>query len=419
MSEPAVYTVIRDGKKRFFVNDWWSTGALRRELIWGPDDFEAWVEQFEQVEEWNYSCAGSALVDYDKNTLMWCCNVTSLKAPRIWRTYSNLLSSAWPNFTVKYTENNNEDMADYLGLPHQTIEMDSDDEESDVEYDRRFFKINEARLDDPEDEEDQAEEDDDSLRAWVTLIDEDGSTRQRQLRELSLDLLKGEAAALDALAKLPPAEIPREAWVSEGLILNPSKKTARMWGSNELLGRMKEYGKLWNGWRLKWTHRGYAEQCATSGTQGLPMSDIDVLAKILPLVLSTAQVNANMILGSLGGGVKKLAKKATGCLVFLLCIPLVLFGAFSGNWTAVLYSMGATAGVIVGLYLYVARKVRKAVTDKMPNTDDEPEFVVAGPLEAEARKARIDQLLVKANLPRLHEVEPHLPETTGLELLAS
>lgn len=418
MSEPAVFVLIRDGEKRFFV-DSWASATLRREVMWGPDDFQAWVEQFEQLEEWSDDCSDGALVDYDKQTLVWSGDVSSFQTPRIWQTYSRLLATAWPNFTVKLASQGIEDIAAYLGLPRADDDDDIEDNEIDDEddYELRPLKLEDARRDDPEEEED---DEDDSLRAWITLVEEDGTTRQRQLSQLPLELLKCEPAVIAALAELPPAEIPKETLVSEGIILNPSKKTARIWGSDELLGRMKQFGKLWKGWQLKWTHRGYLEQCAASGTKGLPMSEIDVLARILPLVLSTEQVNLGVFMDALGGGVKKFAKKATGCLIFVLCIPLVLFGVFSGNWTAVFYAMSATIVVVIGMYWLVARKFRKAVACKVPKTaGDDQESVVAGPQEEAARKSRIDQLLRQAKLPRLAEVEPHFPEKSGLEVLAS
>ncbi len=417
MSEPAVFALVRDGEKRYYA-DRWASATLRREVMWGPEDFEAWVEQFEQLDEWEDCCSGGAIVDFDKRELLWTGETLGFDVPRIWQTHTKLVEAAWPNFTVKAASKGVEDLATYLGLPLNEERVEEDEDED--EYELRPLTVKDARRDDPEDEDDEPEDEDDSLRAWVTIIDEDGTARQRQLSALSLDLLKGEASAIDAVAKLPPDEIPQEALVSEGLLLNPSRRTARIWGSSELLTKMKHLGKLWKGWQLKWTKRGYAEQSAASGTRGLPMSDVDVLAKILPVVLSTEQINVGAFMDAIGGGVKKFAKKATGCLIFVLCIPLVLFGVFSGNWTAVLYSIAATVVIIVGLYMLIARRFRKAVQKNLPQTaEDETTTVVAGPLEEDARKARINQLLVKAEMPKLEEVEPHFPEASGLELLAS
>ncbi|MEM8944089.1 MAG: hypothetical protein AAGD11_02820 [Planctomycetota bacterium] len=421
MSEPAIFTLIRDGKRRHYA-DRWASATLRREVMWGPVDFEAWVEQFEQLDEWDDCCSGGAVVDYDNHLLLWSGDISSFQAPRMWRTYCQLMTAAWPNFQVKFADNGTDQFADYLGIPlSQEAADEGEDDNDNEEYEHRPPTVVEARRDDPDDQEaSDVDPNDESLRAWITLIDDDGNARQRQLSELTLDLLRGESPAINALTALPPAEIPKEAYVSEGLLLNPTKRTARIWGSSELLNRMKQYGKLWKGWQLKWTHHGYADQCAASGTKGLPMSDIDALAKILPLILSTEQLNLGAVMDALGDGVKKFAEKTTGCLTFLICIPLVLFGAFSGNWTAVAYSVGATIFVISALFILVTRRFRNAVKKNIPQNDpDEESTVVAGPLEEDARRARVNQLLLRADLPSLDEVEPHFKAVSGLELLAS
>lgn len=426
MSEPAAFALIRDGQTRLFA-DRWASAVLRREILWGPDDFEAWVNQFEQTDEWFDDYSGGAIVDFDKRRLLWSGDTSSYNIPRLWKLYCQLMHAAWPGFAIEVCEEGRDEFRKYLGLPEQQLDPDEpleDEEDDDERYEIREAKVEDARLgasSDDEDDEDDEEDDEDQSRAWITLVDEDGSVRHRQLSELTLDLLKGEAAAIQAVAKLPPAEIPKEAVVSEGLILNPSKRTARIWGSPELLKKMKTLGKLWNGWQLKWTHHGYSDQCQVSNTPGMPMSEVDALAKILPVVLSTEQFNLEAVFGLIGGKVNKFAKKATGCLLVVLCIPLVLFGVFSGNWTAVMYSIAATVVVVVGLFMLVARRFRKAVGSKVPKRGDEDAKgpVVAGPLEEAARKQRVDQLLTAAKLPPLAEIEPHFADVSGLEVLAS
>ncbi|NOZ41226.1 MAG: hypothetical protein GXP24_13520 [Planctomycetes bacterium] len=424
MSEPAIFALIRNGETHYYA-DRWASALLRREVLWGPEDFEAWVTQFEQLDEWDEDCDGGAVVDFDKRSMLWSGDTSNYGIPRIWQTYCQLMTAAWPGFDVKVSANGAEALAEYLGLPRNEEDPEDalEDDEDEEEYEPRPLTVEDAGADDDGediDEDDEPDKDAPYPRAWVTLIDEEGSTRQRQLDELPIDLLKGQVEALQAVAKLRPAEIPKEAHVSEGLIINPKKKTARIWGSPELLTKMKQLGGQWKGWQLKWTHHGYSDQCAVCNTPGQPMTEVDVLAKILPVVISTEQFSLGTVFGVIGGGMKKFAKKATGCLGVVLCIPLVLFGVFSGNWTAVLYAIGATAVVVVGLYMFVARKFRKAVTKNMPAQDnDETSTAVAGPQEEEARKARIDQLLAAAKLPPLAEIEPHFPDVSGLELLAT
>ena len=47
MSKPVAYSVlIRNGQKRRFEEVW---VTLYRELLWGPDAFEAWLEAGEEA----------------------------------------------------------------------------------------------------------------------------------------------------------------------------------------------------------------------------------------------------------------------------------------------------------------------------------------------------------------------------------
>lgn len=439
MSEPAGFALIQDGKTRYFV-DRWASATLRREVIWGPGDFEAWVTQFEQLDEWPEDCCGGAVVDYDKKTLLWCGEGWNSQVPRVIDTYGILLATAWPGFTIRQATAGVDELYTRLGIEIEPDELDDEldeDERQEREEERYGYRstslrdVRRVETEDSDSDEDTTDEvldsdhdDDSELRAWITIIESDGQTRQRQLDELPLNLLKAKPKTLAALDNLSPAEIPREAIVSEGLWLNSAEKTAGIWGSPELLATMTKLGKQWQGWDLKWKRNGYAKQCMQCKTQGVPMSDADALAQILPMILSTQQFNMGSVLGAigdaLGGGVKKIAIKATGCLAFVVCLPLMAFGFFSGNWTAALGSIAVALVVIVGAYLLVARRFKKAVSSKLPQDDSsEASTLVAGPQDEQPRRERIDQLLASAKLPQLEKIEPLFPEATGLELLAT
>ncbi|TWT78212.1 hypothetical protein Pla123a_10020 [Posidoniimonas polymericola] len=411
MSEPAAFAVIKDGKPRYFA-DRWAAALLRRELLWGPDDFAAWVEQFEELDEWGGDCSGGVAVDLDRRALCWTRDPDASAVPHVRRTYERLLSAAWPGYKLTPA-------ADSLALAKGfglMVDAEDQPDHADDEYKARPESVEEAAR---EDDDDDDQDDDGAPAAWITVLDKSGAARHRRLDELSLDLLRGESAAFRAALKLKPAEIPREASVAEGLFVNVDDRTAFVWGSPELLATMTRLGKQWKGWTLRWTKRGYAHQCEASGVAGRPMSDVDALAKILPLALSTEQFNMGAVIGLIGGGVQRYARKATGCLVVVLCVPLALFGVFSGNWTAVGYAAVGTIVVVVGGYKLLSWRVRRAFRKKVTlGGGDEPTTVVAGPLDQLTRKQRVDALLAAAGLPALAEVEPHFPDATGLELLA-
>ena len=336
MSEPAAFALIEDGETRYFA-DRWASATLRREVMWGPEDFKAWVTQFELLDEWPEDCDGGAVVDYDKKTLLWYGESWNNQVPRVLAAYRRLLLTAWTGFEVHRANTGVEELFARLGIPRHTDEDDEDDED-DIEddyaddederlareqekYGYRAETVEDALLDDPEeddeDNEDDDEDDEESIRAWITLIDASGATRHRQLEQLPLDLLKARPDSIDSLSKLPPAEIPPEAVVAEGLWINLTDKTAAIWGSPELLGTMRTLGKEWKDWKLTWAKRGYEDQCAVCNTKGVPMSTVDALAKILPMILSTEQFNLGTVIGALGGGLKKLHKTRCKPVLYL------------------------------------------------------------------------------------------------------
>ncbi|MCA9241383.1 MAG: hypothetical protein KDA37_14340 [Planctomycetales bacterium] len=412
MSEPAAFALIRDGKRRFYT-DRWASATLRREVLWGPDDFEAWVSQFEQLDEWAEECDGGAVVDFDNRKLIWSGDDSGRRAPKIGRIYQRLLQAAWPGFEVKGVDGDPYGLSKYLGVASHPPNPDDDERE---DYDPRPKTVEAARLDQDVEEDDPEEDDYSEPRAWVTLIESDGAPRHRQLEELPLDLLRSKASALDALVKLPPAEIPKEADVSEGFLINLSNNTAIIWGHPDLLARMKQFGKRWRGWKLEWVNNGYAKQCALCGTKGQPMSDVEALAKILPLALSTEQFSLAAVMGAAGKGLMKWGWRICFVLIALSSLPLLAFGVFSGAWLAVLYAFAATSAVIIGLFLFIVRRVRRSLSrNLLRQSTGDAEIACAGPQDKQQRRTRIDGLLAACRLPGLAEVEPHFDESAEAE----
>jgi len=148
------------------------------------------------------------------------------------------------------------------------------------------------------------------------------------------------------------------------------------------------------------------------------MKDEEALAKVLPSILTTKRFDMSTVLGAIGGGLKKTAMKATGCLLVVICLPLVIFGLVSGNWTAVLISIAVTCAIVITAFKVIEYKVKKSFNNKMPmggNAEDAPP--AAGPLDELQRRQRIDQLLAEAGLPALAKVEPYFPEEDEFDVL--
>jgi len=414
MSEPAIFGLIRDGQSSFYA-DRWAAVFLYREILWGPEDFEAWVTQLEQLDEWEEECSGGVVADYDRRKLVWCGGADWMQIPRMAEIYHRLLQAAWPGFEVALAVDGMTDLAEAVGFSEPGESYDA--ERPDTVHEAAEIYDDEEDEEDDEDEED--EEDDEEIRAWVTIVEAGGAIRHRLLERLPRDLLNAKPESLQALADLRPAEVPPEEVVSEGMWIDESKKTIGVWGAGLLRRELPDFRKHWEGWEVLWAERGYLEQCEVSGPAGVPLDEPKALAKILPIVLSTKQFDISAVFGAIGGGLKKMAVKATGCLLFVLCLPLLIFGLVSGSWKPVLITVAIMTAVVIAAFKFIEYRFKRSFRKSMPLSEEDTQPPpVAGPLDEEERRRRVDQFLAAANLPSLADVEPLFPEESELDLLS-
>lgn len=415
MSEPAIFGLVHNEERRFFA-DRWASIFLYRELVWGPQEFDAWVTSHEELEEYDEDCAGGAIVDHDAKRLVWLGDAEPLRVPRVHAVYHQMLQAAWPGYEIVFSDAGMHELAAAAGVEEPAESYPSE----------RLESVHEAaRLD--EDEEDDEELDDDEveapfgaeeIRAWVTIIGPSGKVRHRHLEQLPSDLLAAKHSPIESLAALRPAEVPAEAVVAEGMWIDQRSKTVGIWGGSSLRGELPTVREGWDGWAVRWAERGYAEQCEASGQAGIPLGDAEALAKVLPIILSTKRFDMNSVLGAIGGGIKRTAVKATGCLLLVICFPLVVFGAVSGAWTSVLISVAITTVAVVLAFKLVEYRFRKSFASRIPSASREDRAPpVAGPLDEQMRRQRVDQLLTAASLPPLSQVELLFPKESELDLL--
>jgi hypothetical protein len=336
-----------------------------------------------------------------------------------------LLETAWPDFVIHRTTALN----DALSSCRPSTSDDNgralvvqDNDDKDEESESRPETVDEVRRNAPdEDQEDENCEERDArdVRAWVTIVATNGKTRQIEVEQLPLNVIKAKPEALKALTVLKPATIPQESVVSEGLYINLPAQTAGIWGSPELFALVNKHGAGWNGWKLTWLKRGYVDQCELAGTQGMTMPTAEAVARVVPFILSTQQFDTEVMLNAIGGGLKQFANKAVGCLLFIICLPLVIFGLVSGAWQSVFITMAVTALLVIGAYRLLVLRFKRAFAKSLSQGEQQPaKPLVAGPQDEATRRKRIDDLLKQAELPRLAEAEPLFSNKSGLELLA-
>ncbi len=415
----AAFVLIRDGKRRCYEDEW---AQLYRELMWGSEDLEEWLTEGEESEYEPEELSGGVIVDFDSNELVWGENET-LAVPRVRATHERLLEQAWPGFKISFVSE--DDL--YAAVRGSTDEAETMEDDDDC-YSNRPETVREAAgLYDDEDEEQDEEDDeefddddgfeDDSPRAWLTIIDEQGAVRQRMLEQVSDDLLRGEESTIQDLCNLKAAEVPPEKGVREGIWINLKEKQIGFWGGAQAKHDLKKLQQSWESWTVTWAKKGYADQCAVSDVPGMPMSDTEAIVQFIPQVLSAKRFDMGHVLGTVGGQLKKTAMKATGCLTFVLCLPLLAFGYFAGNMKAAGIAIGVLVALVVIVFKVIEFKLKSKLKKSLFGDRDEPDdrSPVAGPLDETERRNRVDQLLSACGFPSVEELTPPLPKEPTLD----
>lgn len=407
MSKPVTYSVlIRDGQKKCYEDIW---VCLFRELLFGPEAFAEWLSHGEETDWEPEELSGVAFVNFDTQELRWG-EREVFRSPRVHAAYHRLLEQAWPGFSIQFLTEG-EMYAEAQG-------RDDDDEAWD---DRPEEILDVAGIYDDDGEEDDEEEydryDDDIARAWLTIVDSEGRVRQRNLEQLSADLISGRESAMDDLARLKAAEVPPEKAVTEGLWINVVDRQIGVWGGPKTKRDFRRMQNAWQGWTVTWSESGYRDQCAMAGHEGMAMSDAEALAEFVPHVLSANKSDMTRVFGAMGGELRKTAVKATGCLLSALAVPILLIGYFMEKLKEAGYVIVALVVIAAIAFKVIESKVKSRFTSGPFEADSEEadsKPPVAGPLEQSERRQHIDRLLSGCGFPPLSELEPHFPKALSL-----
>lgn len=428
----AVFVSIQQGQGRVYHDSWAGT-FLFRNLVWGPEALEQWLAEEGVVEEedneWLESACGGAIIDHDRKRLTWQGDDNATSVPHISHVLDRLLQAAWPGYQIQYAVRGTVDLMS-AAAPEgaqtrvgQAHSGDLEERHETVDQAALFFDV-----DDDDDFDDDNESisdcyDEHEIRAWVTVLDDQGVVHHRYLSELSLDLIAGDRSAIASLLELEPVEVPPECVVREGLWLDFSKQRIGYWGGWSTPLVIKHLRSGWRAWQVKPAANGYQDQCRISGPEGIPMSDARALAELVPKILSTKRIDLSSVIGVVGGQLKRVAVRVTGCLTVLICTPFLVLGLIFSTVQTTLLGIGLICAIVFISFklLEAGIKVKfnegpigEVVGHEVPPDARPP---VAGPLDAKTRRQRLDELLADAGLPSLTEMEESVPPNELSEFL--
>lgn len=137
------------------------------------------------------------------------------------------------------------------------------------------------------------------------------------------------------------------------------QRTVSIWGGAGA-DRRPFLEAVWKGWEVQWASRGYAQHCEATGPSGQPLSTEAALAHLVPTLLSTSRPDFGDAIGAMGTAIKRVAMKATGCLLIVICFPVLIFGAVSGSWKAVAITVGITVTLVALIFKLIEWKIQKS-----------------------------------------------------------
>ena len=145
------------------------------------------------------------------------------------------------------------------------------------------------------------------------------------------------------------------------------------------------------------------------------------LGSVVPMLLLTEQLDAEMVLGEIGKSVRGCMAKGVTLITILFCVPFAVFALISGNWKTGAISIGI---VVVGVWIafkLVELRLRRGFKAGLAEVRQETqsnapgEQAVAGPTEPRQRRDQLNRLLNRAGMPCVADIEPHfVPRFPGV-----
>lgn len=138
------------------------------------------------------------------------------------------------------------------------------------------------------------------------------------------------------------------------------------------------------------------------------MSDAEALATLVPRILSTERFDFGNVIGR-WGQLKAKARKAAGCLVVLLAVPILIIGVLFSNMKAAGVAVGVLVVVVVVAFKVIEHwlksKFRKGPLNS--NNDSDGRSPRSGLLDETERQERLNHAFAACGFPSVTELEPH------------
>lgn len=250
--------LVESGRATIYYSQWGARG-LPELLLRGPKTFIAESrsdQRHEQLQD-DVFCEGAALVDVDRQHLLWFGGVahTRYLLPHR-RAILQMLAAPWQGWTVAWAEQGVLDLAAYIGVDPATVRVTKTEP---VDLDKLRTGVRGAYT-------------------ILTVAEPRGAT-DYSLEPNPFVLLLSGPPLLDHLAGLEVTTLPREDNLGAGIVIDPIAQTIRLWCGPPEERPMARIAERWPSWRISADLNGLPHQLEVSGRDGglvrLPDAEVE------------------------------------------------------------------------------------------------------------------------------------------------
>ncbi|MCE5268252.1 MAG: hypothetical protein LLG00_10245 [Planctomycetaceae bacterium] len=124
MGQRANLVIVENGDYRLYYSHW-CANTLPRDLFWGPDYAIAFIQAQRELNKSDWLddvwAEGAAVVDRDKNVLLFYGGEDVLFDVPLRRVYLQMLARVWRAWEVRWAYEGIADIADYVGYPRERV----------------------------------------------------------------------------------------------------------------------------------------------------------------------------------------------------------------------------------------------------------------------------------------------------------
>jgi hypothetical protein len=241
----------------------WGAHGLPEILLRGPEDAIASFRA-DRVDDRLMSdvwCEGAALLDLDHRYLLFFGGFETRYLHVYQRALLRLLAPEWPSWTIVWAGQGILDIAEYIGAAPDSGSEKTPPEAPSLET---LARTSAGTISTP--------------YTVLTLVDRNGSRDIGVGHDPFSTLLLG-PGLLSHLSDLKSTTLPREDNLGGGILVDPERRTVRLWCGPPTRRPLERIREIWTGWEVSVDLQGLAQQLELTGRDPMAVRISDAAAE--------------------------------------------------------------------------------------------------------------------------------------------